>query len=305
MAVSRFGALLPAMVTPFDADGALDADGAVRLARWLADNGSDGLVLAGTTGESPVLTDDEMSVLWETVAHAVTIPVVAGTSTNDTAHSVELTRRAASAGAAGILAVTPYYSRPSQQGIAAHFEAVAGASGLPVILYDIPIRSGRRIARETMLRLARDVRTIVGVKDATGDIAGAAQLIQEAPPGFELYSGDDPLTLPFMAVGAVGIISVAANWAPQEMAELVGLFAKGDVEGARAVNARLLASFAFETSDTFPNPLPAKAALRALGMPAGQCRLPMGPAPAELDDLACTVLAGLGRDLARADNALG
>jgi 4-hydroxy-tetrahydrodipicolinate synthase len=143
--------------------------------------------------------------------------------------------------------------------------------------------------------LARDVPNIVGVKDATGDVAGAAALLAEAPPGFVLYSGDDALTLPFMAVGGVGIISVAGNWAPAEMADMVACFAKGDTEGARLANARLLPSFRFETSEAHPNPLPAKAALRALGLPAGQCRLPMGPAPAELDELARSVVSGLGR----------
>ena len=304
MPPGRFGAMVTAMVTPFHDDGALDVDGAVRLARWLADNGSDGLVVAGTTGEAPVLSDDELSALWRAVAEAVTVPVVAGTGTSDTAHSMALTRRAAQCGAAGILVVTPYYSRPSQQGIAAHFEAVAGAAGLPVILYDIPVRAGRRIARETTLRLARSVPNIVGVKDATGDVPGGARLVAEAPAGFELYSGDDALTLPFMAVGAVGVISVAANWAPQEMAEMVALFARGDVEGARAVNAQLLSSFAFETSEAFPNPLPAKAALRALGLAVGECRPPMGPGGPELDEQARQVLAGLGRRLPP-DGAVG
>lgn len=293
----RFGAMVTAMVTPFDDDGALDVDGAARLARWLADNGSDGLVVAGTTGEAPVLSDEELRQLWQAVRGAVTIPVVAGTGTNDTRHSIELTAIAAEAGADGALVVTPYYNRPSQQGIAAHFAAVAGSTSLPVLAYDIPVRAGRRIAPETMLHLAGSLSNLVGVKDATGDLAGAARLVHEAPAGFCVYSGDDALTLPFMAVGAVGIVSVAGNWAPSEMAEMVACFAKGDVEGARLANARLLASYAFETSDVFPNPLPAKAALRALGLPAGQCRLPMGPAPAELDDLARTVLTGLGRSL--------
>lgn len=294
-APAPFGAMVTAMVTPFDDEGGLDFDGAVRLARWQADNGADGLVVAGTTGEAPVLSDDEFATLVRVVADAVSVPVVAGTGTNDTAHSVALTRLAAEAGAAGALVVTPYYSRPSQAGIAAHFTAIARSTTLPVLLYDIPVRAGRRIAAQTMLELARDVPNIVGVKDATGDVSGAAALVAEAPPGFVLYSGDDALTLPFMAVGGVGIVSVAGNWAPSEMAEMVARFAKGDTEGARLANLRLLPSFRFETSEDYPNPLPAKAALRALGLPAGQCRLPMGPAPAELDELARSVVSGLGR----------
>lgn len=293
----RFGAMVTAMITPFDDRGALDADGAARLARWLADNGSDGLVVAGTTGEAPVLTDDELATLLRAVRQAVTVPVLAGTGSNDTAHTIGLTALAQSAGVDGVLVVTPYYNRPSQQGIAAHFTAVAESTSLPVVLYDIPVRAGRRIERETLLHLARTVSNIVAVKDATGDLGGAARLVHEAPGGFCVYSGDDALTLPFMAVGGVGIVSVAGNWAPSEMSDMVTCFAKGDVDGARAANARLLPSFTFETSDAFPNPLPAKAACRALGLPAGQCRLPMGPAPAELDDLARSVIQGLGRPL--------
>jgi 4-hydroxy-tetrahydrodipicolinate synthase len=286
------------MVTPFDDDGALDVDGAVTLARWLTSHGSEGLVLAGTTGESPVLSDAELGQLWQAVSEAVTVPVLAGTGTNDTRHSIELTKLAAAAGAAGALVVTPYYSRPSQAGLSAHFRAVAAASPtLPVLLYDIPIRAGRRIARDTMVRLAREVPNIVGVKDATGDPAGSARLIAEAPEGFELYSGDDALTLPLLAVGAVGAVSVAAHWAGEEIAHMVAAWFKGDIDGARASNASLMESYDFETSDTFPNPLPAKAACRVLGLPVGQCRLPLGAAPSELDEQARLVITNLGRDV--------
>ncbi|GAC1479627.1 MAG: 4-hydroxy-tetrahydrodipicolinate synthase [Acidimicrobiales bacterium] len=293
-APGRWGAVVTAMVTPFDADGALDVDGCVRLARWLADHGSDGLVLAGTTGESPVLTDDEKATLWRAVSEAVTVPVIAGSTTNDTAHSVELTTRAAACGVAAILAVTPYYSRPSQAGLDAHFRAVAAASNLPVMLYDIPVRSGRKIATETILALGRDVPNIVAVKDAAGDPLASARLIADAPAGFELYSGDDGLTLPLLAVGAVGVVSVAAHWAGERIADMIGSFAKGDVEGAQAQNARLLDSWSFQSGDLTPNPIPAKAALRVLGLPAGECRLPIGPAPAGFEERAETVLRGLG-----------
>ena len=283
------------MVTPFDDDRALDVDGAARLARWLVDNGSDGLVVAGTTGEGPVLSAAELSALWRAVREAVTVPVVAGTGTNDTRHSVEMTRLAEDAGVDGVLVVTPYYNRPSQQGIAAHFAAVAASTSLPVLLYDIPVRSGRRIELATMLHLARTVPNVVGVKDASGDVAATARLVHEAPSSFAVYSGEDALTLALLAVGAVGVVSVAGNWAGLDMAEMLACFAKGDVEGARLANGRLFESFAFESSDAYPNPLPAKAACRALGLPAGQCRPPMGPAPAELDERARAVLAGLGR----------
>ena len=162
--MARFGEVVTAMVTPFAGDGALDVDAAVELARWLTDHGSDGLVVAGTTGEGPVLSDDEDRELWRAVAEAVTVPVVAGTGTNDTAHSIELTKVAAECGVAGALVVTPYYNRPSQAGLEAHFQAVAGATGLPILIYDIPIRTGRKVSNEVMLRLAREVPTIVGVR---------------------------------------------------------------------------------------------------------------------------------------------
>lgn len=290
----RFGAVVTAMVTPFDAAGALDVDGAVALARWLAAHGSDGLVLAGTTGESSVLSDEEKLTLWEAVAGAVTIPVVAGTGSNDTSHSIALTRAAGATGVAGALVVTPYYNRPSQRGIAAHFAAVAGATDLPVIVYDIPVRTGRKVATDTMLSLARTVPNLVGVKDASGDLPGAARLVAGAPDGFELYSGEDPLTLPLLAVGAVGVISVASHWVGPGLGAMVAAFRAGDVAGARAHNASMIEAVAFQSSEANPNPLPAKAILRAAGLPAGQCRLPMGPADAELDAAAAALAARLG-----------
>lgn len=290
----RFGAVLTAMVTPFDDQDALDLDGAATLARWLADNGSDGLVVAGTTGESAVLSDDEKRDLWRATAEAVTVPVIAGSGTNDTRHSVELTRDAEQAGVAGVLAVTPYYIRPSQAGIRAHFEAVAGATSLPVLLYDIPVRTGRKLAHDTMVGLAREVANVVGVKDAAGDPGGSARLVADAPDGFDLYSGEDALTLALCAVGAGGVIGVAANWAPRLHGEMLAAFAKGDVDEARLVNAALLESYAYETGDLAPNPVPAKAMLRVLGLPVGQCRLPMGAAPDGLEDQARRVLANLG-----------
>ncbi|MGP0029741.1 MAG: 4-hydroxy-tetrahydrodipicolinate synthase [Acidimicrobiales bacterium] len=294
----RFGRVITAMVTPFDATGRLDTQAAVDLARWLAAHGSDGLVLSGSTGESSVLTDEEKVDLWEAVAQAVTIPVLAGTGSNDTDHSVRLTARAAACGVDGLLAVTPYYNRPSQAGILAHFAAMAEAGGgLPVLLYDIPVRSGRRIARQTMLRLAREVPAIVGVKDATGDPAATAHLAAQAPAGFEIYCGDDAMTLPLLAVGAVGVISVAAHWIGPQFRAVVDAFLGGDLATAIAGNAELLDSFDFESSEEYPNPLPTKAVCRALGLAVGQCRLPMGPSTPELDAAAAKILAAVGAPL--------
>ena len=294
-AAPRFGRVVTAMVTPFGPDGELDLDAAASLARHLADNGSDGLVVAGTTGEGPVLTDPERIALFRAVVEAVTIPVIATSGTNDTAHSVLMTKEAEAAGAAGVLVVTPYYNRPSPAGLSAHFRAVAGATALPVVLYDIPVRSGRRIGPDLTIQLASEVSNIVAVKDATGDVASGARVVAEAPTGFELYSGDDSLTLPFAAVGGVGVISVASHWAGPVFADLLGAYGRGDVAGAAAINRSLLESYRFESSDEYPNPVPAKAACRALGLDVGQCRLPNAPAPHSLDDQARSVIAGIAQ----------
>ena len=294
MQAARFGAVITAMVTPFGPDGALDVDAAVELARWLTEHGSEGLVLAGTTGEGPVLSDAELVELWRTVADAVTVPVLAATGTNDTRHSIELTKKESECGVDGVLVVTPYYNRPSQEGLLAHFSAIATATELPVVLYDIPVRTGRRIAQATMLRLVHEVPNVVGVKDATGDPAASARLLAHAPQSFELYSGDDSLTLPLLALGGVGVISVCAHWAGPEMHRMVHAALDGDLVRARAENARLVESYDFESTDQFPNPLPAKAACRALGLRVGQCRLPLGEGPPELEGEALRILTRLG-----------
>jgi 4-hydroxy-tetrahydrodipicolinate synthase len=289
----RFGDVATAMVTPFDDDGALDLDAARHLARYLVANGNDGLVVAGTTGESPVLSDDEKLSLWAAVAEAVTIPVVAGTGTNDTAHSVHLTKEASKLGVAGVLALCPYYNRPSQAGIEAHLRAIAAATDLPVMVYDIPIRTGRKVATETLLRVARDAPNVLALKDAAGNPAETARVVAQAPSGFEVYSGDDGLTLPLLAIGAVGVVGVATHWCGVDVAEMLDCWRKGDTDGARRINARLLESWAFETGDDAPNPVPAKAMLRHLGLRVGECRLPMGPAPTGLVERARQVMANL------------
>jgi 4-hydroxy-tetrahydrodipicolinate synthase len=189
--------------------------------------------------------------------------------------------------------VTPYYNRPSQAGIAAHFGAVAAATTLPVLVYDIPVRTGRKVATETMLGLVGEFANIVGVKDASGDPVGTARLIARAGAGFECYSGDDPLTLSLLAVGAVGVVSVASHWVGPELGEMIRRYLDGDVEGARQLNADLIEPVSFQSSEEAPNPLPAKAVLRARGLPAGECRLPMGAAPDWLEPRARSMLVAL------------
>jgi 4-hydroxy-tetrahydrodipicolinate synthase len=293
--MARFGRLLTAMVTPFDDDLRLDLDAAAVVARWLVDHGSDGLVVCGTTGESPTLSDGEKLDLFRAVREAVTVPIVAGTGTYDTAHSVHLTKEAVRLGIDGVLAVTPYYNKPSQAGIAAHFTAIADAAGdLPVMVYDIEGRTARPIKTDTLLRLARDVTNLVAVKDASGDIPQAAYRCAHAPAGFEVYSGNDGDTLPIMAVGAVGLVGVASHWAGLVFQEMMTAFEKGDVETAKTLNFKLLDSCAFFTSDDAPSPLPTKAMLRTLGLPVGRARPPMGPdEPADLEDRARKVYAAL------------
>ena len=281
------------MVTPFSQDDALDVDASVALAKWLVGQGSEGLVITGTTGEGPAVTDEEDWELWRAIAEAVTVPVIAGTTTNDTAHSIHQTRKAEELGCDGILAVTPYYNRPSQAGIYAHFEAVASATSLPVVLYDIPIRTGRKIETSTMLQLAHQVPNIVAVKDAAGNPGETAKVIRDAPEGFEVYSGDDALTLPLLAVGAVGVISVAAHWTAPEQVAMMNAWDSGNASEARRINSLLLDSFDYETGDAAPNPVPTKAMLRTLGLNVGEPRLPMGPTPQGLEDTAREVYARL------------
>ena len=278
----HWGRVLTAMVTPFDGEGRLDLDAARRLARWLASRNTDGLVVAATTGEAPVLSDEEKRDLVRAVSEAVTIPVIAGTGTNDTARTVMLTREARSLGAAGVILVSPYYSRPPQAGIEAHFRAAAAATDLPVMLYDVPLRTGRRIARDVLLRLFTEVPNIVAFKDATGDPPAAAALIAQAGEHFDLYSGDDAFTLPLAAVGAVGIVGTSTHWTSPQFHGIFDCLERGDLRGAMHIHARLLGSFEFVNSDTSVFPMSIKAMLRAIGQDAGECRLPLPPAPREV-----------------------
>jgi len=222
----------------------------------------------------------------------VTIPVVAGTGSNDTQHSVLLTREAKALGAAGVIAVSPYYSRPPQAGIEAHFRAIAEATSLPVMLYDVPLRTGRRVARDVLLRLLRDVPNIVALKDATGDPAAAASLLAEVD--FDLYSGDDTFTLPLLAVGAVGVVGTTTHWTAPLFASMIAALRRGDLLQARAINAQLQPSFAYVNNDECVFPMAIKALLPLLGVQAGICRLPLPPAPQGTRERAAAVCQTLG-----------
>ncbi len=267
-----FGRVLTAMVTPFTADGALDVDGAQRLAAHLVDAGNDGLVVNGTTGESPTTSDAEKEQLIRAVREAVgdRAFVVAGVGTNDTRHSVELARQAERAGAHGLLTVTPYYSKPTQEGLLRHFTAIADATELPVMLYDIPGRSGVPIQTETIVRLADHPR-IVANKDAKGDLGRASWAI--ARSGLAWYSGDDMLNLPLLSVGAVGFVSVVGHLVTAELRALLEAYLAGDVAKATEVHQKLLPVYTgmFRTQGVITT----KAALALRGLPGGPLRLPL------------------------------
>lgn len=288
-APARLGTLLTAMVTPFAADGSLDATAAVRLAKHLVDGGCDGLVLSGTTGESPTTTDDEKRELLRVVLEAVgdRARVIAGAGTYDTAHSVRLAKACAAEGAHGLLVVTPYYSKPPQSGLIAHFTAVADATPLPVLLYDIPPRSVVPIEPDTLLALARHPN-IVGVKDAKADLHSGGQIMAET--GLAYYSGDDALNLPWLTMGATGFISVIGHLAAGQLREMLSAFGSGDVSTARKINvslAPLCNAMARVGGVTL-----SKAGLRLQGIDVGDPRLPQMPATSEqVDALAADMRA--------------
>jgi 4-hydroxy-tetrahydrodipicolinate synthase len=271
--MAPFGDVLTAMITPFHEGGAVDHERAFRLARFLVDHGSDGIVVTGTTGESPTLAAEEKLALYRTVVEAVggRASVLAGTGTYDTAESVRLSTRAADTGVDGLMAVTPYYSKPEQSGIRAHFEAVADATDLPVLVYNIPGRTGRRIEIDTLAHLAEHER-IVATKDAVMDIDFTSETIRRVP-GLAVYSGQDSYTWPMMAVGAVGVVSVISHLAGPEVARMVAAAKRGDAaEAARLHRALLPLCWAcFRES----NPAPVKGALNALWEPVGGLRLPL------------------------------
>ncbi|MCV7063796.1 4-hydroxy-tetrahydrodipicolinate synthase [Mycolicibacterium vaccae] len=281
---ARLGTLLTAIVTPFKPDGSLDTDTAARLATRLVDAGCDGLVVSGTTGESPTTTDDEKLLMLRTVLEAVgdRARIIAGAGSYDTAHSVKLAKASAAEGAHGLLIVTPYYSRPPQAGLLAHFTAVADATELPNVLYDIPPRSVVPIEWDTIRTLARHPN-IVAIKDAKGDLHGGGQIIAET--GLTYYSGDDALNLPWLAVGAVGFISVWGHLAAAQLRDMMAAFASGDVVTARKISVSLgpLA----QAQARLGGVTLSKAGLRLQGFEAGDPRLPQIPATdAQLEALA-------------------
>ncbi len=282
---ARWGEVITAMVTPFSDDGSLNVDAARELASFLVGHGSDGLVVCGTTGESPTLSHEEKLRLFEAVVSEVgdRAAIIAGTGTYNTAESLELTAEAARIGADACLIVTPYYSKPPQNGLLAHFSAIADASELPLIVYDIPGRTGRRVERATMLELANHER-IVAVKDAVGDAGETAKLRAELDAAghddFEIYSGDDPLLLPHLAAGAVGIVSVCSHLVGPQIKQIFSAWTNGKTDEARRIYSELLPLMAVIMGVT-SSPIPVKTALAMRGMNVGLPRLPLVPATTE------------------------
>jgi 4-hydroxy-tetrahydrodipicolinate synthase len=280
MTTQPFGAVLTAMITPFDSAGQVDYQAAWDLCRHLVTNGSDGLVICGTTGESPTLSTEEKLAMFRTAVDAVgeRAVIIAGTGTYNTAESVEMTKRAADLGCHGVMAVTPYYNKPPQEGLYRHFTAIADASDLPVLVYNIPGRTSRLIEVETLARLSRHER-IVATKDAVEDVEFTRRTLEAVSEPFAVYSGQDSFTLDLMELGAVGIVSVASHLVGEEIQEMTVLARDKDYAAARAIHDRL--SPLFEALFLEPNPMPLKAALSELWQPVGDPRLPLIPAQDE------------------------
>ncbi|HEX6332313.1 MAG TPA: 4-hydroxy-tetrahydrodipicolinate synthase [Actinomycetota bacterium] len=276
----RFGAVVTAMVTPFREDHSLDLDAASSLAAYLLEHGTESIVVAGSTGESPTLTHKEKLELFRAVIEVAGDDgkVICGTGTYNTAETIELSREAEGLGADGLLLVTPYYNKPPQRGLLEHFRRVAAVVDLPIIAYNIPGRTATRIEHATLLEMA-EVPNIVGVKDSTGDFQAISRLISEAPPEFEVYSGDDWATFGYLCLGAVGIVSVAAHLVGDRIRQMCDLIFSGDIPAARKIHEELTPLFnaLFITS----NPIPVKTALEMVGRPVGPPRLPLVPATRE------------------------
>lgn len=273
-----FGRLLTAMVTPFNADCSVNYEKAADLAEWLINNGSDGLVVAGSTGEAATMSAEEKLELFRVVVNRINkrVPVIAGTGSNNTADSVKMTKMAEAMGVDGALIVGPYYNKPTQEGFYQHFAAVAQSTGLPIIVYNVPGRTASNISPAIVARLAADFENIVAIKEAAGNVAQVAELYSVLPEEFTIYSGDDGLILPFMSVGATGLISVLSNIGGGILQDVMQAYEDGRVREAAKLNARMvpLANAMFIET----NPIPVKAAVTLVtGIDAGQPRLPLTP----------------------------
>ncbi|MBR7798179.1 4-hydroxy-tetrahydrodipicolinate synthase [Agaribacter marinus] len=272
----EFGQVLTAMVTPFDQHGKIDFHATRSLVNYLIKNGTDGLIVAGTTGESATLTDEEKIQLMRFVVEVVNdrIPVLAGTGANNTKATINLTIQAEKVGVNGIMLVTPYYNKPSQTGIYQHFQASAAATNLPIMLYNVPGRTGVNLTVDTTVQLSK-IDNIVAIKEASGNLDAMSEIIRRTSKDFSLYSGDDGLTLPALAIGGKGVVSVASHIIGNEMQEMINQFSFGNVKASAALHQHLLPIM--KALFAAPSPSPVKSALSMKGVPVGDVRLPMVP----------------------------
>jgi 4-hydroxy-tetrahydrodipicolinate synthase len=289
MRQGRFGPVVTAMITPMRGNGSVDESEAARLAVYLSEHGTSGLVVAGTTGEGPTLDDDEKLGLFRSVVSAVgtRVPVIANVGSNDTRRSVEFAKRAAATGVNALMAVGPYYNKPPQAGLIRHFSAIADATDLPIMIYNIPGRTGVNILPETIVTLAQHAK-IVAVKESSGDVSQLAEITAQAPHDFDCYSGDDHLALPHAAVGACGVVSVASHVAGDDIAAMLGAFAAGDRDRAAGLHHSLMPLF--RALFAVSSPIPVKAAVAAMGFAVGECRAPLCALTSEQDRALRTAL---------------
>lgn len=291
----KIGGVYPALITPFTKDDKVDKDGLRRLVEYVIEGGVTGIVPCGTTGESATLSHDEHKEVIDAVIDCSTVPVIVGTGSNNTKEAVDLTKYAADAGAAACLLITPYYNKPNVKGLKQHFKQIGNAVDLPLILYNIPSRTGQNISAETQIELATEVPNLKAVKEASGDLKQIGTIIQMAADqglDYSIMAGDDFLTLPIMSLGGKGVISVAANIAPKEMCAMVAAMLKRDMEKAQDINIRLYPLFDSMFLET--NPIPVKTAAEMMGLPAGHVRLPLAPLSDTNVEKLRTVLKGLG-----------
>ncbi len=290
----RIEGAITAMVTPFTESGELDVEGLKRNVKFQIDNGISGLVPLGTTGESPTISDEERETVIKTVVEAAAgkVPVIVGTGTNSTAHSIELSRQAEELGADAVLVVSPYYNKPTQEGLYRHFKAIAESIKIPVVVYNIQGRTAVNIETATLVRMAQSCSNIIAVKEASGNLAQMMDVLEQLPKTFSVVSGDDNLTLPLMALGGKGVISVVGNLIPGKVSDMCAAGLRGDFATARKLHFEMLPLFKAAFIET--NPIPIKAAMGMAGMPAGPARLPLCEMQAANSDKLRAVLNKMG-----------
>ena len=289
-----FGNVITAMITPFHEDESVNYEGAVKLAQYYCENGSDGILVAGTTGEGATMTEDEKLKLFTDISAAVgdKVMVMANVGTNNTAQTIEFMKKAEKTGVDCFLAIVPYYNKPNQDGCYAHFAALAKATDMPILIYNVPGRTGGKIEAATVVKLAHDFKNIVGIKEASGDLNAATTIARDTDDDFYVYSGEDNLTLPILSVGGCGVISVASHIIGKEMNEMVQAYKDGDIKKAMELHQKYLPVMTGIFCTV--NPTPIKACCNMLGLPAGAFRLPMVDASPKVKEFLTQMMKDAG-----------